>query len=165
MVPARVIAPVYSIIRLIVGAIQLHHRSCAELQLGEGRRHAACSHRPSFDLQSTRFCSDLGLGGRQGAASTALPCEPFLTTRRTSPISTSRLGSLLRLSGRQVCQILGDNGFIEVRRRGSHIASSSFDYRGQVLDALHRPILTPNRSSSVQGGRRSVPRQRPDVPV
>ncbi|MFI5287631.1 MAG: type II toxin-antitoxin system HicA family toxin [Candidatus Dormiibacterota bacterium] len=31
------------------------------------------------------------------------------------------MGRLRRLSGRQVCRILGENGFVEVRRRGSHI--------------------------------------------
>ncbi|HVC78204.1 MAG TPA: type II toxin-antitoxin system HicA family toxin [Candidatus Micrarchaeaceae archaeon] len=31
------------------------------------------------------------------------------------------MGKLRRLSGRQVCRILADNGFVEVRRRGSHI--------------------------------------------
>jgi predicted RNA binding protein YcfA (HicA-like mRNA interferase family) len=32
------------------------------------------------------------------------------------------LGRLRVLSGREVCRILAENGFIEVRRRGSHIA-------------------------------------------
>jgi len=31
------------------------------------------------------------------------------------------LGRLRVLSGRDVCKILADNGFIEVRRRGSHV--------------------------------------------
>ncbi len=32
------------------------------------------------------------------------------------------MGRLRVLSGREVCRILAENGFIEVRRRGSHIA-------------------------------------------
>ncbi|TMF95085.1 MAG: type II toxin-antitoxin system HicA family toxin [Chloroflexi bacterium] len=31
------------------------------------------------------------------------------------------MGRLRRLSGREVCRILANNGFVEVRRRGSHI--------------------------------------------
>jgi predicted RNA binding protein YcfA (HicA-like mRNA interferase family) len=31
------------------------------------------------------------------------------------------MGRLLPLSGRQICRILEQHGFIEVRRRGSHI--------------------------------------------
>jgi predicted RNA binding protein YcfA (HicA-like mRNA interferase family) len=32
------------------------------------------------------------------------------------------LGKLRMLSGKEVCQILEKHGFVEVRRRGSHIA-------------------------------------------
>lgn len=32
------------------------------------------------------------------------------------------MGKLRTLSGRDVCQILAKHGFVEVRRRGSHIA-------------------------------------------
>ncbi len=32
------------------------------------------------------------------------------------------MGKLRTLSGKQVCQILKDHGYIEVRRRGIHIA-------------------------------------------
>ena len=32
------------------------------------------------------------------------------------------MGRLRILSGKQVCQILKEHGFVEVRRRGSHIA-------------------------------------------
>ena len=32
------------------------------------------------------------------------------------------MGKLRTLSGKQVCQILKEHGFIEVRKRGSHIA-------------------------------------------
>jgi predicted RNA binding protein YcfA (HicA-like mRNA interferase family) len=32
------------------------------------------------------------------------------------------LGELRILSGKEVCQILAKHGFVEVRRRGSHIA-------------------------------------------
>jgi predicted RNA binding protein YcfA (HicA-like mRNA interferase family) len=31
------------------------------------------------------------------------------------------LGRLRVFSGREVCQILADHGFVEVRRRGSHV--------------------------------------------
>jgi predicted RNA binding protein YcfA (HicA-like mRNA interferase family) len=31
------------------------------------------------------------------------------------------MGKLRVLSGREVCRILGQHGFIEVRRRGSHV--------------------------------------------
>ena len=31
------------------------------------------------------------------------------------------MGKLKRLSAKQVCKILADNGFIKVRQRGSHI--------------------------------------------
>ena len=32
------------------------------------------------------------------------------------------MGKLRSLSGKEVCQILAKHGFVEVRRRGSHIA-------------------------------------------
>ncbi|MBL8676931.1 MAG: type II toxin-antitoxin system HicA family toxin, partial [Alphaproteobacteria bacterium] len=31
------------------------------------------------------------------------------------------MGKLLRLSGREVCKILSQNGFSQVRQKGSHI--------------------------------------------
>ncbi|MHB8509776.1 MAG: type II toxin-antitoxin system HicA family toxin [Candidatus Dormibacteria bacterium] len=31
------------------------------------------------------------------------------------------MGRLRRLSGREVCRVLSENGFLEVRQRGSHV--------------------------------------------
>lgn len=36
------------------------------------------------------------------------------------------------LSGREVCRILADHGFVEARRRGSHIAMQKVDAAGTV---------------------------------
>lgn len=36
------------------------------------------------------------------------------------------------LSGREVCRILGDHGFVEVRRRGSHIVMQRRTQTGTV---------------------------------
>ena len=37
------------------------------------------------------------------------------------------MGKLRNLSGREVCQILAQNGFLEVRQRGSHIVMQKRD--------------------------------------
>ena len=47
-------------------------------------------------------------------------------------MSRSRLAKLRVLSGRKVCQILASHGFLEVRRRGSHIAMQKVGADGTV---------------------------------
>ena len=54
---------------------------------------------------------------------TASPEEikPGFETRSTSLGSRSQLGKLRVLSGKDACAVLAEHGFVEVRRRGSHI--------------------------------------------
>jgi Predicted periplasmic or secreted lipoprotein len=42
------------------------------------------------------------------------------------------LGKLRVLSGREVCQILAGHGFVEVRRRGSHVVMQKIDARSTI---------------------------------
>jgi predicted RNA binding protein YcfA (HicA-like mRNA interferase family) len=42
------------------------------------------------------------------------------------------MGRLRVLSGREVCRILQEHGFIEVRRRGSHIVMQRRTHAGSV---------------------------------
>ncbi len=42
------------------------------------------------------------------------------------------MGKLRVLSGREVCRILGKHGFIEVRRRGSHVVMQRRTETGTV---------------------------------
>lgn len=42
------------------------------------------------------------------------------------------MGRLRVLSGREVCRILAAHGFVEVRRRSSHIAMQKADAEGTV---------------------------------
>ena len=48
------------------------------------------------------------------------------------------------LSGREVCRILATNGFVEVRRRGSHIAMQKTAADGTVTVPVpdHRELRT-----------------------
>ena len=48
------------------------------------------------------------------------------------------------LSGREACRILAANGFVEVRRRGSHIAMQKTDADGTVTVPVpdHRELRT-----------------------
>ena len=47
-------------------------------------------------------------------------------------MSRSPLARLRVLSGREVCQILASHGFVEVRRRGSHVVMQKADADGTV---------------------------------
>ena len=51
------------------------------------------------------------------------------------------MGKLRVLSGRQVCQILARHGFVEVRRRGSHVAMQK--------NILGRTTTVPVTSSDI----------------
>ncbi|MXX23426.1 MAG: type II toxin-antitoxin system HicA family toxin [Rhodospirillales bacterium] len=56
------------------------------------------------------------------------------------------------LSGRQVCRILAAHGFVEVRRRGSHIAMQRTDDDGTVTVTVpdHRELRTGTLLSIVR---------------
>ena len=62
---------------------------------------------------------------RRWSCSSSVPIPP--RSRRagmekcSSPASKRSMGKLRPLSGRQICRILQQHGFVEVRRRGSHI--------------------------------------------
>jgi len=63
------------------------------------------------------------------------------------------LGKLRVLSGREVCQILSDRGFVEVRQRGSHIIMQ--------LKTNERTITVPipNHKELKMGTLKSIIRQ------
>jgi len=63
------------------------------------------------------------------------------------------LGRLRRLSGRQVCRILGDNGFVEVRRRGSHVVMQL------RLEGSTRTVPVPDHDELRTGTLLSIIRQ------
>ena len=56
------------------------------------------------------------------------------------------------LSGREVCRILAANGFVEVRRRGSHIAMQKTDADGTVTVPVpdHRELRTGTLMSIIR---------------
>ena len=56
------------------------------------------------------------------------------------------------LSGREVCGILAANGFVEVRRRGSHIAMQKTDADGTVTVPVpdHRELRTGTLMSIIR---------------
>jgi predicted RNA binding protein YcfA (HicA-like mRNA interferase family) len=57
------------------------------------------------------------------------------------------------LSGREVCQILESHGFLEVRRRGSHVVMQKRTTFGTVT------VPVPNHSELKLGTLRSIIRQ------
>jgi len=63
------------------------------------------------------------------------------------------LGRLRRLSGRQVCRILGNNGFVEVRRRGSHVVMQL------RLEGSTRTVPVPDHDELRTGTLLSIIRQ------
>jgi predicted RNA binding protein YcfA (HicA-like mRNA interferase family) len=63
------------------------------------------------------------------------------------------LGKLRILSGRQVCAILSNHGFVEVRKRGSHIVMQK-----QLSDTTIT-VPVPNHSELCIGTLQSIIRQ------
>ncbi|HEX9732154.1 MAG TPA: type II toxin-antitoxin system HicA family toxin [Thermoanaerobaculia bacterium] len=63
------------------------------------------------------------------------------------------MGSLRRLSGRQICRILGRHGFSEVRRRGSHIVMQRHEAEGT------RTVPVPDHAEVAIGTLRAIIRQ------
>jgi len=63
------------------------------------------------------------------------------------------LGKLRILSGKQVCAILSDHGFVEVRQRGSHIVMQK-----QLSDTTIT-VPVPNHSELRIGTLQSIIRQ------
>ena len=63
------------------------------------------------------------------------------------------LGKLKRLSGREVCRILAGHGFLEVRRRGSHIVMQ------QGLPDTTVTVPVPDHGEIRVGTLRSIIRQ------
>jgi len=62
------------------------------------------------------------------------------------------LARLRVLSGREVCRILAANGFVEVRRRGSHIAMQKTDADGTITVPVpdHRELRTGTLMSIIR---------------
>ncbi|MCY4354195.1 MAG: type II toxin-antitoxin system HicA family toxin [Truepera sp.] len=56
------------------------------------------------------------------------------------------------MSGREVCRILAANGFVEVRRRGSHIAMQKTDADGTITVPVpdHRELRTGTLMSIIR---------------
>ena len=63
------------------------------------------------------------------------------------------MGKLKRLSGREVCRILAEHGFQEVRRRGSHIVMQ------QSLPDTTITVPVPDHAEIRAGTLRSIIRQ------
>jgi predicted RNA binding protein YcfA (HicA-like mRNA interferase family) len=68
------------------------------------------------------------------------------------------MGRLRVLSGREVCRILAAHGFIEVRRRGSHIVMQQQSEAGTITVPVpdHRELATGTLLSIIRQSR--VPR-------
>jgi predicted RNA binding protein YcfA (HicA-like mRNA interferase family) len=63
------------------------------------------------------------------------------------------LGKLRVLSGKEVCSILAKHGFIEVRRRGSHVVMQKKDSKGSTT------VPVPDHSEIKIGTLQSIIRQ------
>ena len=63
------------------------------------------------------------------------------------------MGRLRVLSGRELCAILAEQGFIEVRQRGSHIIMQRTDQDGTTT------VPVPNHSELKRGTLSSIIRQ------
>jgi predicted RNA binding protein YcfA (HicA-like mRNA interferase family) len=63
------------------------------------------------------------------------------------------LGKLRTLSGQQVCRVLQENGFVEVRQKGSHIIMQLKTEETTVT------VPVPNHSDLRSGTLRSIIRQ------
>ena len=63
------------------------------------------------------------------------------------------MGKLRIFSGQEICQILSDFGFIEVRRRGSHIVMQK-----KITDSTIT-VPVPNHKEIKKGTLRSIIRQ------
>jgi len=63
------------------------------------------------------------------------------------------LGKLKILSGKQVCKILSNNGFIQVRQKGSHIIMQ------KKIDNSTITVPVPNHSEIKIGTLQSIIRQ------
>jgi predicted RNA binding protein YcfA (HicA-like mRNA interferase family) len=63
------------------------------------------------------------------------------------------LGRLRVLSGAEVCRILAGHGFVEVRRRGSHVIMQKADPDATVT------VPVPNHAELKRGTLRSIIRQ------
>jgi predicted RNA binding protein YcfA (HicA-like mRNA interferase family) len=62
------------------------------------------------------------------------------------------LGRLRVLSGADVCRILSENGFVEVRRRGSHVAMQAAGPEGTVTVpvSLHAELKVGTLASIIR---------------
>ena len=65
------------------------------------------------------------------------------------------MGKLKILSGKQVCKILSDNGFYEVRQKGSHIIMQKKSDESTITI----PIPFPNHTELKIGTLQSIIRQ------
>ncbi len=63
------------------------------------------------------------------------------------------LGKLRVLSGREVCRILAGHGFVEVRRRGSHVVMQKAESESTVT------VLVPDHKELRTGTLMSIIRQ------
>jgi len=62
------------------------------------------------------------------------------------------MGRLRVLSGREVCQILAAHGFVEVRRRGSHIVMQQQSVAGTITVPVpdHRELAIGTQLSIIR---------------
>ncbi|MFO7810030.1 MAG: type II toxin-antitoxin system HicA family toxin [Candidatus Delongbacteria bacterium] len=62
------------------------------------------------------------------------------------------MGKLKILSGQNICKILSNNGFIEVRRKGSHIAMQKKSSDGTVTVIIpdHKEVKTGTLMSIIR---------------
>ena len=63
------------------------------------------------------------------------------------------MGKLRLLSGKEICKILQDNGFTEVRQKGSHIVMQ------KAIEDSTLTAIVPNHSSVKLGTLMSIIRQ------
>ena len=69
------------------------------------------------------------------------------------------MGKLRVLSGKQVCEILAQNGFVEVRRRGSHVVMQRQQEKGTITVPVpeHRELRMGTLQSIIRQS--GIPRQ------
>ncbi len=60
------------------------------------------------------------------------------------------MGKLRTLSGREVCRILNEHGFAEVRRRGSHVVMQQRTEDSTVPVPIHNELKTGTLRSIIR---------------
>jgi predicted RNA binding protein YcfA (HicA-like mRNA interferase family) len=89
---------------------------------------------------------------REGSGFVAL-CPELDVASQGSSIEESRVARLRVLSGKEICAILADHGFVEVRRRGSHVVMQKKTEQGTTT------VPVPDHKEILLGTLRSIIRQ------